>query len=160
MAEQVMLSVRGLKKSFGKLTVLDGVSFDVLAGQTVAVIGPSGSGKSTMLRCLINLERAQGGTITIDGAPLMTDGVYVSDVQARAAVSKMSMVFQSFNLFPHMKVLENLVCAPVIVKKQNRKEAETRARELLRKVGLSDKEDVFPTSLSGGQNSAWQSPAR
>lgn len=151
MAEQVMLSVRGLKKSFGKLTVLDGVSFDVLAGQTVAVIGPSGSGKSTMLRCLINLERAQGGTITIDDAPLMTDGIYVSDVQARAAVSKMSMVFQSFNLFPHMKVLENLVCAPVIVKKQNRKEAETRARELLRKVGLSDKEDVFPTSLSGGQ---------
>ena len=151
MSEIVMLRVRGLKKSFGDLKVLDGIDFDVLPGETVAVIGPSGSGKSTMLRCLIDLEKAQGGSITIDGSPLMTDGRYVSEAQARTACAKMSMVFQSFNLFPHMKVIDNLTAAPVHVRKMPREKAAAKAAELLEKVNLSDKADVYPSSLSGGQ---------
>ncbi|MEA4823274.1 MAG: amino acid ABC transporter ATP-binding protein [Clostridiaceae bacterium] len=146
-----MLRVRGLKKSFGSLQVLDGIDFDVLSGETVAVIGPSGSGKSTMLRCLIDLEKAQAGTITIDGSPLLENGKYVTEVRARAACEKMSMVFQSFNLFPHMKVIDNLTSAPIHVKKMPREKALAKARELLAKVNLSDKENMYPSSLSGGQ---------
>jgi len=151
MSERIMLSVRGLKKSFGDLCVLDGINFDVKQGETVAVIGPSGSGKSTMLRCLIDLEKAQDGDIIIDGTPLMQGGVYVPDAQARAACSKMSMVFQNFNLFPHMKVIDNLTAAPLFVKKQSRDQVMPRAMELLKKVGLEDKANVYPSSLSGGQ---------
>ena len=151
MSEKAMLEVRGLKKRFGSLTVLDGIDFDVLPGETVAVIGPSGSGKSTMLRCLIDLEKAQAGNIRIDGMPLLENGVYVPEAQARAACAKMSMVFQSFNLFPHMKVLDNLTAAPIHVRGMNRAEAVEKAKELLAKVNLSDKADVYPSSLSGGQ---------
>ncbi|MEG2204637.1 MAG: ATP-binding cassette domain-containing protein, partial [Oscillospiraceae bacterium] len=123
-----MLQTRNLKKAFGELVVLDGVSFSIERGETVAVIGPSGSGKSTMLRCLINLEHADGGDILIEDEPLMQDGVYVSEAKARTVCAKMGMVFQSFNLFPHKSVLENLIAAPIAVRGLKRSEAVERAR--------------------------------
>ncbi|MEG2174151.1 MAG: amino acid ABC transporter ATP-binding protein [Oscillospiraceae bacterium] len=146
-----MLTVQNLKKSFGNLCVLDGVSFSVEKGETVAVIGPSGSGKSTMLRCIINLERADGGDILIEGEPLMQNGVYVSETAARKACVKMGMVFQDFNLFPHMSVLKNLITAPMLVRGKSREEALQQARAKLNDVGLADKEMSMPSALSGGQ---------
>lgn len=146
-----MIVVKNLKKSFGDNNVLDGVSFSVEKGETVAVIGPSGSGKSTMLRCLINLEQAEGGTIIIEDAPLLVDGKYVNEKDARSACMKMGMVFQNFNLFPHLTVMGNLTCAPLELRKMTKSEAEKRARELLKKVGLSEKADDYPSMLSGGQ---------
>lgn len=146
-----ILDVRGLKKSFGDVNVLDGVGFSVEKGEAVAVIGPSGSGKSTMLRCLIGLERADAGDIHIAGEPLLQNGVYVPDVQMRKVSSKMGMVFQSFNLFPHMTVLDNLITAPLSVLKESRASAVERARALLNDVGLLDKVQVYPSALSGGQ---------
>ncbi|WMJ84884.1 amino acid ABC transporter ATP-binding protein [Oscillospiraceae bacterium LTW-04] len=146
-----IIEVRNLKKSFGDVRVLDGVSFSVEKGEAIAVIGPSGSGKSTMLRCLIGLERADGGDIIIEGDPLMQNGVYVGDAQMRKACAKMGMVFQSFNLFPHMTVLNNLIAAPTIVRKEDKTEATERARTLLSDVGLLDKANVYPSALSGGQ---------
>lgn len=146
-----IIEVRNLKKSFGDVKVLDGVSFTVEKGEAIAVIGPSGSGKSTMLRCLIGLERADGGDIIIEGDPLMQNGVYVTDVQMRRVCAKMGMVFQSFNLFPHMTVLDNLIAAPTLVRKEDKTAATERARELLSDVGLLEKANVFPSALSGGQ---------
>jgi len=146
-----ILEVRSLKKSFGEFEVLQDVSFTVEKGDAIAVIGPSGSGKSTMLRCLIGLERADGGDIVIDGVPLMDNGVYANDKQMRACCARMGMVFQSFNLFPHMTVMDNLVSAPVMVKKMEKAAATERAKELLHDVGLLDKKDVYPSALSGGQ---------
>lgn len=147
-----LIEVRGLKKTFdGSVVVLDGVSFSVERGEAVAVIGPSGAGKSTMLRCLIGLERADGGDIFIEGEPLLQNGVYVPDLQMRRVCSKMGMVFQSFNLFPHMTVLDNLIAAPLSVRKEERKAAIERAGELLAEVGLADKAANYPSSLSGGQ---------
>lgn len=146
-----MIEVKNLSKSFGALKVLDNVSFDVEAGQTVAVIGPSGAGKSTMLRCLINLEKADGGDIVIEGRPLLRGGVYVKESEAREVCSKMSMVFQSFNLFPHMSVLDNLIMAPVTVRKENKASAKERAMQTLEEVGLSEKAAAYPSELSGGQ---------
>ena len=131
--------------------MLDNVSFGVEAGQTVAVIGPSGAGKSTMLRCLINLEKADGGDILIEGRALMRGGVYVKDSEARDVCSKMSMVFQSFNLFPHMSVLDNLTMAPVTVRGENKAEAKERAMQTLAEVGLAEKAGAYPSELSGGQ---------
>ena len=146
-----MIEVNNLSKSFGELKVLDNVSFGVEAGQTVAVIGPSGAGKSTMLRCLINLEKADGGDILIEGRALMRGGVYVKDSEARDVCSKMSMVFQSFNLFPHMSVLDNLTMAPVTVRGENKAEATERAMQTLAEVGLAEKAGAYPSELSGGQ---------
>ena len=146
-----MIEVNNLSKSFGELKVLDNVSFGVEAGQTVAVIGPSGAGKSTMLRCLINLEKADGGDIRIEGRALMRGGVYVKDSEARDVCSKMSMVFQSFNLFPHMSVLDNLTMAPVTVRGENKAEAKERAMQTLAEVGLAEKAGAYPSELSGGQ---------
>ncbi len=146
-----MIEVNNLSKSFGELKVLDNVSFGVEAGQTVAVIGPSGAGKSTMLRCLINLEKADGGDILIEGRALMRGGVYVKDSEARDVCSKMSMVFQSFNLFPHMSVLDNLTMAPVTVRGENKAEAKERAMQTLAEVGLAEKAGAYPSELSGGQ---------
>ena len=146
-----MIEVNNLSKSFGELKVLDNVSFGVEAGQTVAVIGPSGAGKSTMLRCLINLEKADGGDILIEGRALMRGGVYVKDSEARDVCSNMSMVFQSFNLFPHMSVLDNLTMAPVTVRGENKAEAKERAMQTLAEVGLAEKAGAYPSELSGGQ---------
>ncbi len=146
-----LIEVKGLCKSFGDVNVLKNVSFSVEKGQTVAVIGPSGSGKSTMLRCLIDLEKADGGSILIDGAALVNEGKYVDDAQAKRVCMKMGMVFQSFNLFPHMSVMKNLITAPVLVNKEDKKQAEEKAKQLLEKVGLADKADAMPSQLSGGQ---------
>lgn len=146
-----ILEVNGLKKSFGDTNVLEDISFTVEKGDAVAVIGPSGAGKSTMLRCLIGLERADGGDIVVEGTPLMKNGVYLPDKQMREACSRMGMVFQSFNLFPHMTVMDNLIAAPTVVKKLPKAQAVKLAKERLNEVGLLDKADSYPSSLSGGQ---------
>ena len=146
-----MIQVEGLKKSFGTDAVIDGVSFSVEKGQTVAVIGPSGAGKSTMLRCLINLETADGGTIQIEGQPLLDNGKYPAEKVRRQICAKMGMVFQNFNLFPHLTVLKNLTLPPLNAKKMDAPAAEKRAKELLKKVGLEGKENARPSELSGGQ---------
>lgn len=146
-----MIRVEGLKKSFGQELVLDNISFTVNKGETVAVIGPSGAGKSTMLRCLNTLECADGGSIFIEGDPLMQNGVYAKDKELRRICGKMGMVFQSFNLFVHISVLDNLIYAPIYVKKENRQETIEKAHEHLKMVGLSGKEKAYPSELSGGQ---------
>ena len=146
-----MIEVEGLKKSFGTDAVIDGVSFSVEKGQTVAVIGPSGAGKSTMLRCLINLETADGGTIQIEGQPLLDNGKNPTEKVRRQICAKMGMVFQNFNLFPHLTVLKNLTLPPLNAKKMDAPAAEKRAKELLKKVGLEGKENARPSELSGGQ---------
>lgn len=146
-----ILEIKGLRKSFGSVEVLRGIDMDVETGEVTAVIGSSGSGKSTMLRCLINLERLDGGTVRVDGEDMVKDGVYVPDKKLHEICGRMGMVFQHFNLFPHMTVLENLVCAPLLVKKENRASAAERAKKLLSRVGLSDRADYYPGKLSGGQ---------
>ncbi len=146
-----IIKVRNLCKSFGDLCVLKDVSFDVNRGETVAVIGPSGAGKSTMLRCLINLEQADDGDIIIEDSPLCVGGAYVPEKEARKVCSKSGMVFQNFHLFPHMNVISNLTMAAISVHKMGKEEALERARMLLKKVGLSDKETAYPSELSGGQ---------
>lgn len=146
-----ILEVKDLKKSFKDVDVLDGVNFTMDRGETIAVIGPSGGGKSTMLRCLINLEKADGGDIIIEGEYLMERGVYASEKRAKAICSKMGMVFQSFNLFPHLTVMNNLCYAPMLVKKEPKEQVRLRAMETLIKVGLEDKAEVHPGQLSGGQ---------
>lgn len=146
-----MIEVTDLSKRFGDLQVFDGVNFSVEQGETVAIIGPSGAGKSTMLRCLINLEKADGGTVLIQGEPLVEDGRYGKDRQSRQVCACMGMVFQNFNLFPHMSVLGNLIASPVTVSKEERAQAKARGVELLEMVGLADKADAKPSELSGGQ---------
>ncbi|MEC0178682.1 amino acid ABC transporter ATP-binding protein [Paenibacillus favisporus] len=141
-----MISVKDLRKSFGKLEILKGIDIDIAKGEVVVVIGPSGSGKSTFLRCLNLLETPSGGQITFEGEPI-TDKRH----NINATREKMGMVFQHFNLFPHKSVLQNLMLAPVKVKKQPPAEAERIALDLLRTVGLSDKKDAYPSQLSGGQ---------
>ena len=146
-----MIEVKGLQKAFGSEQVLKDVSFTVEKGETVAVIGYSGAGKSTMLRCLIDLEKADGGDVLIEGEPLIQNGRYADDKTALRICGKMGMVFQSFNLFPHMTVMGNLIGAPVAVKKEDKQQAMARAREKLKLVGLEDKADAHPSELSGGQ---------
>ncbi|MEG0046995.1 MAG: amino acid ABC transporter ATP-binding protein [Comamonas sp.] len=151
-----MISAQGIHKAFGSNEVLRGVSVDLLRGEVVAVIGPSGSGKSTFLRCLNHLESIDRGTITIEGEVLaQSEGEakaqYVSDAEIRKIGRKMGMVFQSFNLFPHLTVLENIIEAPVIVKGMTREEIIPKAEALLAKVGLAAKRDAYPNHLSGGQ---------
>lgn len=146
-----ILEVTNLGKSFGPLEVLAGVSFQVAHNETVAVIGPSGSGKSTMLRCLINLERADSGTINIEGEYLVQDGKYPPEKDCRQICSKMGMVFQNFNLFPHWSVIDNVIGPALVVRKLEKKAATERGMELLRKVGLQDKAAAMPSQLSGGQ---------
>ena len=146
-----MIEVKGLQKAFGSEQVLKDVSFTVDKGETVAVIGYSGAGKSTMLRCLIDLEKADGGDVLIEGEPLIQNGRYAEDKTARRICGKMGMVFQSFNLFPHMTVMGNLIGAPMTVKKEDKQQAVARAKEKLKLVGLADKVDAHPSELSGGQ---------
>ena len=141
-----VIRVRGLQKDFDKLAVLKGIDVDICKGDVVCVIGASGSGKSTFLRCLNLLENPTGGTIEFDGVNLT--GVKVDlDLHRQ----KMGMVFQQFNLFPHLTVLENLTLAPVLLKKMTKAEAETKGMELLERVGLADRAASYPNQLSGGQ---------
>ena len=156
--QRPMLEIAGLRKRFGAAEVLRDVSLAVNPGEVVVVIGPSGSGKTTLLRCINLLEEYERGTITIDGEPI---GYWVDGRTGRrrrmperdvaAARARIGMVFQSYNLFPHMSVLQNIVAAPVRVRGIERRQAETRAHELLAMVGLSDKAAEYPIRLSGGQ---------
>ena len=141
-----MISVKDLHKSFGGVTVLDGISTDIEKGDVVCIIGPSGSGKSTFLRCLNRLETPDSGQILLDGVDL-TDPAADLDRQRM----KMGMVFQQFNLFPHMTVLKNLTMAPMLLKKESQQTAEQRAMTLLDRVGLADRAGEYPARLSGGQ---------
>ena len=149
------IEARNIYKKFQNLEVLKGIDLEVNEGEVVAVIGPSGGGKSTLLRCLNKLETIEKGTIIIDGETLAKETAngteYASPEDTRRIVCKMGMVFQQFNLFPHMTVLENLIEAPVQVQKRNKEEVIKEAEALLEKVGLSEKRDVYPRKLSGGQ---------
>lgn len=146
-----MIKVEHIEKSFGKLEVLKDVSFEVNKGDVIAVIGSSGSGKSTMLRCLIDLEKVSAGSVSIDGAYIVENGVYAPAQQVKKLTGRMGLVFQNFNLFPHLTVRQNLMLAPKIVKKMSALEIDERCRYYLAKVGLSDKVDAHPSNLSGGQ---------
>ena len=145
-ASDAVIQVRDLKKDFGRLSVLKGIDVDIRKGDVVCVIGASGSGKSTFLRCLNLLEMPSGGSIEFDGIDL-TGAKVDLDLHRQ----KMGMVFQQFNLFPHLTVLENLTLAPVLLKKMNKPEAEKKAMELLERVGLADRAGAYPNQLSGGQ---------
>jgi len=152
----VMISAKDIHKAFGGNEVLRGVSLDLLRGEVVAVIGPSGSGKSTFLRCLNHLETIDSGSVVVEGEVLAQNDAsgkaqYVPEAQIRKIGRKMGMVFQSFNLFPHLTVLENLIEAPMLVKKMKRDEIVPKAEALLAKVGMSAKRDAYPNRLSGGQ---------
>ena len=138
-----MIKAKNIYKSFGELEVLSDVSFEVQQGEVISIIGPSGSGKSTLLRSLIGLE-------TIDSGELFIEEISVTE-SGKKAYEKMGMVFQGFNLFPHKTVLENLIEAPVVVKKVKKSQAKKKAEEILAKVGLLDKKDTYPAQLSGGQ---------
>lgn len=140
-----MIKIRGLKKKYGKNEILKGIDLDVNKSEVVVVIGPSGSGKSTLLRCVNYLEVPTDGVIAIDGEEI-TRKVDINTIRA-----EVGMVFQHFNLFPHMSVLDNITLAPIKVRGKNKEEAEKIALELLDKVGLKDKAASFPSQLSGGQ---------
>lgn len=146
-----IIQAKHLVKSFGSQEVLKDISFDVEQGEVIALIGSSGSGKSTLLRCLIDLEKVDGGSILIDGRPLVQEGNYCSKQDSRTLTSKMGMVFQQFNLFPNMNVLDNLKLAPRLVKKEKEQVLDRRAAALLEKVGLTAKAQAYPALLSGGE---------
>jgi polar amino acid transport system ATP-binding protein len=146
-----IIEVSNLKKSFGKLDVLKKITFDVNKNDVIAVIGPSGSGKSTMLRSLVHLEEINAGSITIAGEAFVKDGVYAKPQEIKKITSKMGMVFQHFNLFPHLTVKENLELPPKLVKSEPVASIQQRSTELLRKTGLTERADAYPASLSGGQ---------
>lgn len=141
-----MIDVKNLQKSYGEHKVLDGINEHIYPGEKVVVIGPSGSGKSTFLRCLNLLEEPTQGTITIDGVAITDSKVDIDKIR-----QKMGMVFQQFNLFPHLTIRENIKLAPVKLKLMTEVEADKRAMELLERVGLPDKADAYPRQLSGGQ---------
>ncbi|MPQ31422.1 amino acid ABC transporter ATP-binding protein [Clostridium estertheticum] len=141
-----MIQVKGLKKVYNDLEVLKGIDFNIKKGEVVCLIGPSGSGKSTVLRCLNRLEEIDGGTVLVDGEDVAHNKLDVNILR-----KKLGMVFQSFNLFPHLTVIQNITLAPINLKKSSKPEAIKRALELLEKVGLSEKADVYPDKLSGGQ---------
>ena len=140
-----MIEIKGLKKSFGDLHVLKGIDLHIDEREVVVIIGPSGSGKSTLLRCINFLEEPTGGTITVDGIPMD------SEANINKVREEVGMVFQRFNLFPHMTVLQNITLAPMKVRKMERSRAEQTAQDLLDRVGLGDKADAYPNQLSGGQ---------
>ena len=141
-----MIDVRNLEKSFGDHKVLDGINEHIYPGEKVVVIGPSGSGKSTFLRCLNLLEQPTAGTITVDGVDITDPKTDIDKIRQR-----MGMVFQQFNLFPHLTIKENIKLAPVTLKLMSDSEADQKAVELLERVGLPDKAEAYPKQLSGGQ---------
>lgn len=141
-----MIEVKGLCKSFGDLKVLKGIDDSINKGEVVVVIGPSGSGKSTYLRCINYMEEATQGQILIDGVDITDKSIDINEIR-----QKVGMVFQHFNLFPHMTVLENITLAPIQVKKMSEEEAREIAYKLLDKVGLKEKANEYPNKLSGGQ---------
>ena len=141
-----MIEVKNLQKSFKSVQVLKDITTTINKGDVLCVIGPSGSGKSTFLRCLNMLEKPDSGSIIFDGTDLTGKGTNL-DLHRQ----KMGMVFQQFNLFPHMTILDNMTCAPVTLKKMTKEQAEAKARELLDRVGLGDRADSYPGQLSGGQ---------
>ncbi|MDT8717323.1 amino acid ABC transporter ATP-binding protein [Clostridium sp. 19966] len=142
-----MVEAKDLCKKYGDLTVFENLNINVAKGEVLVIIGPSGSGKSTFLRCLNHIEVADGGEVVVEGKALKD----MHKKEIRKTIEKMGMVFQNFNLFPHMTVLKNIMEAPISVKKEERKVVEERAVKLLDKVGLKDKCDVYPSKLSGGQ---------
>lgn len=146
MSDDILLSIEHLKKAYGDNVVLKDINLQVKRGEVIVVIGPSGCGKSTFLRCINALEPIQGGTITIDGRTI--DGSAKDIASLR---QKIGMVFQSYDLFPHMTVLDNITLAPMKAQGKKKEEAQAEARDLLKRVGLAEKEDSFPRQLSGGQ---------
>jgi ABC-type polar amino acid transport system ATPase subunit len=145
-----VIQVEGLRKSFGENEILTGIDLKIKNGEVVCIIGPSGSGKSTLLRCLNLLETPSGGNITIDDEVLFPK-TKKNEANLRRIRSSLGMVFQQYNLWPHKTVLNNLIEAPLLVQKQDKKQATSKALELLAKVGLTEKKDAYPSSLSGGQ---------
>ena len=146
MNDNVLIHVENLKKDFGKLNVLNGITLDIHKGEVVVILGPSGCGKSTFLRCLNLLETPTSGQIFLDGVDITAPKVNIDEQR-----QKMMMVFQHFNLFPHLTILDNLTIAPIKLKKIPKAEAEKKAMELLKRVGLEEKAAAYPNSLSGGQ---------
>lgn len=144
--ENNLLEIKNIVKRFGDKTVLNGVSLSVKKGEVVVVVGPSGCGKSTMLRCINALEEIQEGEILLDGERIVAGGKNLAKQR-----QKVGMVFQSYDLFPHLNVLDNITLAPLKVQKRNKLDAEAEAKELLARVGLSDKAESYPRELSGGQ---------
>ena len=146
MEQQTVLSVKGLVKQYEQDTILKGVDLDVKKGEVVVVLGPSGCGKSTLLRCMNGLEEIQGGQVLIDETPVVKNAKNISELR-----QKIGMVFQSYDLFPHKTILDNITLAPMKVQHRKKEDAEKEARELLARVGLSEKADAYPRQLSGGQ---------
>ncbi|MCQ2610625.1 MAG: amino acid ABC transporter ATP-binding protein [Treponema sp.] len=146
-----MINVEHLKISFGELEVLKDLSFGIKKGEVLGLLGPSGSGKSTALRCIAQLEKPQGGIISICGNTLIKDGIYSGKEEVRKALSNVGFVFQQFNLFPHLSVLENIVKPQMLVQKKSKDDAVVLAKSLIAKMGLTGKEDSYPCQLSGGQ---------
>ena len=148
-----MIEFRGVNKWFGPLHVLNDIDLSVKAGEVVVVCGPSGSGKSTLIRCINKLEPIQKGEIVVDGMSLSDSSTDITKLRA-----EVGMVFQQFNLYPHMSALQNISLAPLKVRKQSRGDAERIARGLLAKVGIPEKADNYPAQLSGASSSGWPSP--
>ncbi|WP_283179807.1 amino acid ABC transporter ATP-binding protein [Gemmobacter sp. 24YEA27] len=144
--DQPIVSLKDVRKSYGSVPVLNGISLDIMKGEVICIIGPSGSGKSTLIRCINALNDIQGGSILVEGLE-----VHDPKLDKLALRKKVGMVFQQYNLFPHKTALQNVMMAPVKVLKENPAEVEKRARELIRKVRLEGKENSYPGELSGGQ---------
>ena len=149
------IEMKNIRKDFGKQTILHNVNMTLEKGEVLSIIGPSGAGKSTLLRCLIHLETIQGGSILVDGDYLAEEKngamVYADEAKQKKILGKMGMVFQSFNLFPHMTILKNMTIAPMKLLKKSEAEATEKAMELLKRVGLEDRANAYPSQLSGGQ---------
>ncbi len=143
---EIILEIKDVKKDFGEKGVLDGITTSVKSGEVVVILGPSGCGKSTLLRCINGLEKIQSGSILLDGDPVVSDDPSITAIRQRVG-----MVFQSYELFPHLNVIDNITLAPRKVQKRTRSDAEKEAMSLLERVGLSDKEGSYPRELSGGQ---------
>nr|HPH14041.1 ATP-binding cassette domain-containing protein [Burkholderiaceae bacterium] len=145
--KNILVEITQLRKSFGTNEVLKGIDLQVEAGEVIAIIGKSGSGKSTLLRCINGLEVFQSGKLTVDGKPLLHENA----LAMRELRQRVGMIFQSFNLFPHLTVGKNVMLAPRLVKQRETKPGEEQARQLLARVGLAEKYDAYPDQLSGGQ---------